>query len=230
MSCNEWIQAVVRGKTFADVGGLWGTVNEQVTVAAKAGAAEVTMMDIAPLDHEMWSKFHERCREQGVVCTRYMQGNIDDPHFPERVGSFDVVHCAGVVYHCPNPLYSISQLARITRKTMILGSTVIPLRISNDAGTIAMEDNTALLIPALSDRQKRVVAVYFEAVGAKIAGISLPVESGWSLNDYALWWYLFTTNFVAGLLEVCGFKVLETTSEWQGRAAYFLAERDTGSR
>ena len=33
MSGDKWIQEEAKGKTFADVGGLWGTVNEKVTVA-----------------------------------------------------------------------------------------------------------------------------------------------------------------------------------------------------
>src|SRR5690606_13047137 len=35
MSCpkDAWIQRLVPGKSFIDVGGLWGTVNEKVTVA-----------------------------------------------------------------------------------------------------------------------------------------------------------------------------------------------------
>ncbi len=40
LKCNDWISGFVKGKTFADIGGLWGTVNEKVTVAAKAGLSE----------------------------------------------------------------------------------------------------------------------------------------------------------------------------------------------
>jgi len=46
MACNEWIKQYVQGKTFVDVGRLWGTVNEKVSVAAKAGARETSMIDI----------------------------------------------------------------------------------------------------------------------------------------------------------------------------------------
>jgi len=33
-----YIAQVIAGKTFVDVGGLWGTVNEKVSVAYQAGA------------------------------------------------------------------------------------------------------------------------------------------------------------------------------------------------
>jgi hypothetical protein len=45
---EQWIAASVQGKSFAEVGGLWGTVNERVTVAARCGAAETAMIDVIP--------------------------------------------------------------------------------------------------------------------------------------------------------------------------------------
>ena len=45
MPCNPWIKQLAKDRTFVDVGGLWNTVNERVTIAAKAGAAQVTMID-----------------------------------------------------------------------------------------------------------------------------------------------------------------------------------------
>ena len=73
---KDWIERAVPGRTFAEVGGLWGTVNEQVTVAAKAGARAVTMIDVAPdggPEGYLWDRFRERCRQEGVsdyACVR----------------------------------------------------------------------------------------------------------------------------------------------------------------
>ncbi len=47
---EQWVATAAVGKSFAEVGGLWGTVNEQVTVAAAAGATATTMIDVAPSD------------------------------------------------------------------------------------------------------------------------------------------------------------------------------------
>jgi hypothetical protein len=225
MACNEWIKERVQGKTFADIGGLWGTANEKVTVAAKAGAIETAMVDITPLGHEAWEKFYQRCAGEGVVCGKSISANVDELAFSEKVGVYDVVHCSGVVYHCPNPLFTISQLAKISKEALILGSAVIPHTISDSKGIIKMERSSAIFVPALNENQRRIVARYFEEVGANMLGINLPLPDGWSLNDYAPWWYLFTTDYVAGLLKVCGFNVLETSSVWHGRAVYLLAER-----
>ena len=49
---DDYIRRVVRGRSFADVGGLWGTVNEKVSVAAQAEARSVAMIDISPAGSE----------------------------------------------------------------------------------------------------------------------------------------------------------------------------------
>jgi hypothetical protein len=63
---DEFISRVVKGKTFADLGGLWGAVNEKVSVAHKAGATRLTMIDRITKQEEDWRLFHERCRNLGV--------------------------------------------------------------------------------------------------------------------------------------------------------------------
>ena len=43
---DDFIARVVRGKSFVDVGGLWGTVSEKVSVAHAAGAAQREVMNV----------------------------------------------------------------------------------------------------------------------------------------------------------------------------------------
>ena len=43
---DTYISQVAAGKSFADVGGLWGTVNEKVSVAHTHGARALTMIDV----------------------------------------------------------------------------------------------------------------------------------------------------------------------------------------
>src|SRR5262245_5921114 len=126
--CESWVGEAVPGKTFAEVGGLWGTVNEQVTTAALAGASSTAMIDIAPAagPDDLWQRFRERAAQMGVSGTDLFNGSIDDPATIERVGSFDVVCCNGVLYHCPSPLRTLLHLRAITRGTLILGTVTIP--------------------------------------------------------------------------------------------------------
>jgi hypothetical protein len=224
MKCDEWIYGAAKGRTFADVGGLWGTVNEKVTVAAKAGAASVTMIDMQPFGNELWKQFFDRCASAGVKCDNSIEANVDDPEFPQAVGRYDIVHCSGVIYHCPNPLHTVSKLAQISRHILILGSTVIQPRTRNTKGEIIIEPGSGLFVPALSSSQKGVIAHFFSEVGA--IGVGASMENSWSLDDYSPWWWLLTSDLIAGLLKVCGFRIKETCSEWGGRAAYFLAVRD----
>lgn len=227
MPCNEWISESVEGKTFADVGGLWGTVNEKVTVAARGKAKETTMIDIQTMHTDPWKQFFDRCAAEGVRCDRSIEANINDPDFPKKVGNYDIVHCSGVIYHCPNPVYTVSQLAKITNNILILGSTIIPPIIKNANGEIIIETGGGIFVPALNDSQREVIAKYFKEVGTStIVGIDHPLQNGWSLEDYSAWWWLFTLDFVGGLLKACGFKVKYTYTEWEGRVAYFLAIKE----
>ena len=52
----EWIEGVVKGRTFADIGGLWGTVNEQVTNAIQMGATKAAMIDMQTEGNEWWGQ------------------------------------------------------------------------------------------------------------------------------------------------------------------------------
>ena len=79
--CEGWVREVAQGATFAEVGGLWGTANEQVTTAALAGARSTTMIDIAPEEgpDDLWHRFRDRAVQMGVGGTTMINGSIDDP-------------------------------------------------------------------------------------------------------------------------------------------------------
>lgn len=222
---DKWIEEVVKGKTFADVGGLWGTVNEKVTVALKAGAAVATMIDITPLGSSLWERFQDRCALEGVTNYQCIQGDINNPDAIEDLRSYDVVCCSGVLYHCPHPLYAVIHLAAVCKRTLILGSSAIPSTVSTASGALVSEPGSALFVPALNETQKGIIDEYFKEVGAQeMVGINTSCD--WSiLDDYAPWWWLFTPEHVAALLEVAGFRILESGSEWEGRTALYLAEK-----
>jgi len=228
MPCNPWIKQYVKGKSFVDVGGLWNTVNERVSVAAKAGAAEVTMIDGMEKENDWWGKFYDRCKQAGVACGKSIVANVDEPEFYQKAGTYDVVHCSGIIYHCPNPLYSVSQLAKITNEHLILGTTRMPDTLTNKRGTIKMEPGSALFVPALNETQRAVLGEFLEEVGGFAYGITRPTEwefKGYNLKNYDPWWYMFTDRHIENLLNVCGFEVLDSASAWEGRSKYFLSKK-----
>jgi len=223
---DRWIASCVRGKTFAEVGGLWGVVNEQVSVAANAGAAQTTMIDTAPDEPGgLWEQFKSRLKEHEVSGTTFAQGNIDNPKLVASLGSFDVVHCSGVLYHCPEPLKTLRHLRRITSGKLILGTATIPEEIAVPAGRLHTSPGSALLTPALSTSQRAILGEWLMEVGAvEAVGVNAMASSAWELNDYGLWWWFFTRDYVNAMLEIAGFNVTEVASYWNGRATFYAAE------
>lgn len=226
---EEWVARAVAGKTFAEVGGLWGTVNEQVTVAAMAGATSTTMIDVAPTEpgegqEDLWRLFRERAASCGVTDTVCVQGSIDDPDVVGRVGSFDVVSCSGVIYHCVDPLHTLRQLRSITRETLVLGTATMPETVSTSAGTVSVEPGAALLVPAMNQSQRAVLGGWLSEVGGvQAVGVNYPMQTDWALDDYDAWWWFFTRDYVAALLRMAGFEVENVASYWEGRATFYLA-------
>ena len=54
-SVDEAIMRYAGEGSFIDIGPLWGTVNEKITVAARAGAKRLAAADIHPIWHDAWS-------------------------------------------------------------------------------------------------------------------------------------------------------------------------------
>ena len=221
---NQWIDAVVRNRTFADIGGLWGTENEKVTVAFKSGAQKVHMIDITPRGSELWRRFAERCTAAGVSVYECIEADISDRNRIAELGSFEVLHCSGVLYHSPEPLHMIVSLSQLCSRILILGSAVIPTTISNVYGTLSMEPGSAIFVPAMKADHKAIIGQYFKEVGAQDL-IGITTASSYSVCDYGPWWWLFTREYVEALLKVAGFKILEVSSDWEDRTALYLAEK-----
>jgi hypothetical protein len=219
---QQWIPQAAEGKSFIEVGGLWGVVNEQITLAHSAGATSLTQID--PAEEELWNSFHERCAAAQVTDYHCVVGDINDPALTATVEPADVVHCAGVLYHCPHPLFTLQQLRRITKQTLLLGCATIPERVANSAGELRLEEGSALFVPAATPTQLSVLVQYMSEVGARdIPGIDQSLPDGWQVTDYAPWWWYFTPRFVESLLTLAGFKVRYMSPYWRSHATYYWA-------
>lgn len=220
-----YIARVVPGRSFVDIGGLWGTINEKVTVAHKAGAISTAMLDWTPPHTELWQAFHQRCADAGVHDYQSLSANIDEPGLERRVGQFDVVHCSGVLYHCPNPFFTLTQIARLCRRSLILTTAVIPPTITASMGRIAVPSGGALFVPYLPRDQREVLREHWE--GAGVSGVIGIMEqpAAWLIEDYAPWWWLFPSATARQLIMAAGFDIEEDTPFWNGNAHVFLAHR-----
>jgi len=222
---NEMIGSHVKDASFADIGGLWGVVNEKITVAVNSGCRSATMIDIMPIDHPIWSEFDVRARAAGITEYRKLQGNIDDPALSDRAGTFDFIHCSGVIYHVPNPLHTLARLHSLTRRFLLLVSMTVPERIRGDAGEISFAGGRTVFLPAVDAPTKEVLAGYFQTLGIKLAGITDDEYPWKSLSAYGPWWWLWTKDTLAAMARSAGFRVIEARETWEGRAHGVLCEK-----
>jgi hypothetical protein len=58
-----------------------------------------------------------------------------------------------VADHCPHPLFTLQQLRRITKQTLLLGCATIPERVASSAGELRLEEGSALFVPAATPTQ-----------------------------------------------------------------------------
>lgn len=224
---DEIIRAHVAGATFADVGGLWGLVNEKVTVAVKAGCRSATMIDISPVGHQLWIDFDRHAQSAGVTEYRKVQGNLDDPELPKRAGTFDFVYCSGVIYHVPNPFYTLARLYALTQWFLLLGSMTVPRRIHTEAGEISFAGGRTILLPALDRQSKGILAQHFRGLGIELAGVTNDQYLWTSASAYGPWWWLWTEDTLTVMLQVAGFRVIDARETWTGRAHRILCEKVT---
>lgn len=133
---NSWIQSNVIGKSFADVGGIgMKAINEKVTLAYKAGASSVSMIDIRPIDYYEWEDFKQKCEQETIEDYSCLDDtDINDQDLHNKVGEYDIIHCAGIVYHLPNPVLGIQNLSKIVKEFLIINTVILPLKIENSKG------------------------------------------------------------------------------------------------
>lgn len=223
---DEMIRRVVAGKSFVDVGGLWGTVNEKVSVARAAGAANVTLMDIMPEGHPLWRAFDARMKELGIAGYGRIPSSDINALDPEAVGGrFDVVHCSGILYHCPDPIRTIRRLAELAGEHLILTSMVVPQTIESSAGRIELARGGALLIPALGPEEYAICSAYWAE--RQVAGV-VGLEPGrpldrWEPDDYGPWWWLYPPTTMDKMVEAAGLRVVDSCTFWEGRCHTVLA-------
>ena len=219
---DAFLARVVPGRTFADVGGLWGTVNEKVSVAHALGAAEVTMIDLTPEGGELWQKFHDRLDDLGVRNCRCMSRTVTDVASVQGL-RFEVVHCSGVLYHHPNPLAFLAALRVMATRHLVLTSVILPEHVSNEHGEYHLPSSGVSFLPALSEGQRAVLGEYYrQSSGAIGAGLSTPYD--YAVFDLEPWWWLPTPDALRAMCRAAGFRVRESALFWGGNALALLLD------
>ena len=215
---DTYIGQVVAGKSFADVGGLWGTVNEKVSVAHTHGACALTMIDISPVDSDLWTLFEQRRHTLRLPTVECVSGDILTLAEAEPCPQFDVVHCSGVLYHMPEPMRFLYALRRVTRESLVLTSAITATRIEGEKGVLEVPAAAMLCIPALGGREREIVQSYWQGVvGDGAFGLTQEL-SEWHPEDFAPWWWLPTAEALRTMCEVVGFRCETGSPSWNGNA------------
>ncbi len=219
---DAYIAGVARGRSFAEVGGLWGTVNEKISVAHKHGASALTMIDVTPPGHELWRLFEERRRALGLPEVQCISANALTFANTSPVGSFDVVHCSGVLYHMPEPMSLLQALRKISRKHLVLASSVTGTSVRSKEGVLQVPPGAALFIPGLQARERAIIKSYWRPfVGDTALGLTREVPS-WRIDDYGPWWWLPTVDALKAMCEAAGFRFEEGAYLWNDNAYVLL--------
>ncbi len=222
---DQFIARVVQGKTFADVGGLWGAHGEKVSVAVNAGAAKSTMIDILPEDSEWWGAFRDRMQSFGIDHYECVRADIHT----SDVGRFDVVHSSGILYHLASPAVYLDKLREIAKQYVILTSAIIPRWILNRHGLLYTPDSSPRFVPGLSEREKRIYTKFYTG-GDRSAALGGVTEAAdfWTGN-YSAWWWLLPPPMIRRMCEACGYEIVADGPNWNGRAHTFLL-RNSGRK
>src|SRR4051812_739899 len=88
---NELIDRLAPGRSFIDVGGMFGISGEVAFRAERAGATRVVLFDGMDATQDFFDK-HDSAGS-GVV---YVQGDLHDREDLAPLGQFDVVWCGGL--------------------------------------------------------------------------------------------------------------------------------------
>lgn len=194
----QYIRRHAPGKSFADIGCMWGVNGEYAFVAEEAGATRVIGVDVFGPTPEFEEK--RRTRNSRV---EFILGDISNPETIRRIGEVDVVFCAGVLYHHPSPFDLLVALRRICRETLILRTSTIP--------EIRGLPNAAVYFPMLDTRGRELWNL--KSLGLlHQAGISNEFQPQ---EGYGNWFWGLTPSCLESLLKTAGFRV-----DWRATEAF----------
>ena len=190
-----WIAANAPGRSFADVGGLFGIAGAIAFAAEEAGATAVTLVDAGDPQH---TAFPDEREKRGSK-VRFVQGDLHDPVTIDAVGPHDVVWCTGVLYHTPNPVHQLTQLRLITRELLYLGSHTIPELPGIPQG--------CLFYPYLDDDARAALSRPHDTPEGGL-GIGVPFDDRPMLGHANFWWGI-TPSALRAMLRSARFEVVE---------------------
>jgi hypothetical protein len=192
----EYIQKYAPGRSFVDVGCMWGVNGEYSFLAEEAGATLVKAVDVFGPTPEFEEK--KRARNSSV---EFILGDASHPDTIARVGVMEIVFCAGVLYHHPSPFDLLVALRRVCSQTLILRTSTIP--------EMDGLPNAAVYFPMLDEKARRLWNLSSLGVGKQV-GITDGFEPD---QGYGNFFWGLTPSCLSSLLKTAGFEVLHQAGE-----------------
>ena len=187
---TEYVTRHAPGRTFADIGCMWGVNGRYAFQAEEAGATDVVAVDVFGPTPEF-----EETRTARNSRVRFVLGDITRRETLSRVGQADVVFCAGVLYHHPSPFDLLVALRQICRETLILRTSTIP--------EVPGLPNAAVYFPMLDADARRLWNL--SSLGLlHQAGISNEFQPA---EGYGNWFWGLSPSCLESLLKTAGFLV-----------------------
>lgn len=192
----EHIREHSDGRSFADIGCMWGVNGAHSFMAEEAGASPVKAVDVFGPTPEFQQDMEDRNSS-----VEFILGDVTDPATLERIGVMDTVLCAGVLYHHPSPYDVLVALRRICRETLILRTSTIP--------EIGGLPHAAIYYPSLNPRARRRWDLSSAGVGGQ-CGITTPFSTQ---DGYGNWFWGISPSCLEALAATAGFRVLRRLPE-----------------
>jgi hypothetical protein len=186
----EYIRRHVPGRSFADIGCMWGVNGQYSFLAEDAGATVVKAVDVFGPTPE-FEATHAARRSQ----VEFVLGDLTRTDTLARIGEVDVVFCAGVLYHHPSPFDLLVALRQICRETLILRTSTIP--------EVRGLPNAAVYFPMLDARGRELWNL--KSLGLlHQAGITNEFQPA---EGYGNWFWGLSPSALESLLKTAGFRV-----------------------
>lgn len=191
---SRFVETHAPGRSFADIGGMWGVDGEVALRAAAAGASSVTLFDAG----EPTPAFLERAATQGAEI-RCVQGDLEDPVSVDQIGPHQIVWCSGVIYHTPNPVLQLMHLRRITTELLFLRSATMP--------EVPGFPQACVFHPYLDARDRAPLARGLPNP-ARATGLGTPFDPR-PMYGHGNWWWGITPSALRAMLRTARFEVVE---------------------
>lgn len=203
---HKFIARVVKDKSFIDIGGLSLGNSERVSVAHRAGARSLALMDVEGPDCPWWDLVRERLRVRGVGECAFISGDVLTYELP----MYDIVFSSGVLYHLPSPLTYLSRLRRITGEYCILASTTVPARIVVDDRELRIPSASAIFVPALDGPERDLFVEWYRRRGrTNIADAEQRFGGHRNFANYYPNWFLPTVGVMRAMAVSAGFAIVD---------------------